>query len=161
LLGAFLATACTSAEESRTAAGGAGAASLGGAGGAAGAVGGAAGAPATGGTGGAGAAPPAENLAIIPDDWEPYDGETVSYGTGPQICFVDHEVARTAGQPSIRLEQHVDGVDMNAAREVDGRWYPVQAGDHIVAKGWMLTEHSALEEGNPNPYSGARLGIDF
>lgn len=91
------------------------------------------------------------NLAVIPDDWY------LAYGTGPQIIYLDYSVTRN-GRPSIRLEPHVDGVDVNYAREVNGRWYAVKPGDHIVAKCWMRID------ANPNetsPYDGARIGIDL
>lgn len=95
---------------------------------------------------------PNVNLAVIPDDWH------LTYGGGPQIIFLDYSVTRS-GSPSIRLERHVDGVDVNTGRECDGRWYNVNPGDHIVAKCWMKTEPSAL--GDTNPFSGARIGVDL
>jgi hypothetical protein len=93
------------------------------------------------------------NLAVIPDDW------WLTYGSGPQIIFLDYSVIRTVGQPSIRLEPHTAN-DVNIAREVDGTWYPVKPGDHIVAKCWIKTDNSTAAE-DANPYNGGRIGIDF
>jgi hypothetical protein len=93
------------------------------------------------------------NLADIPDDWQ------LTYGTGPQIIFLDSTVVRTAGKPSIRIERHVEGIDTNSAREANGIWYNIKPGDHIVAKCWMKTDPSGF--GDTNPYSGARIGLDF
>jgi hypothetical protein len=97
--------------------------------------------------------PPTGNLADIPDDWQ------LTYGTGPQIIFLDSTVVRTAGKPSMRIERHVEGVDTNSAREANGIWYNIKPGDHIVAKCWMKTDPSGF--GDTNPYSGARIGLDF
>lgn len=93
-----------------------------------------------------------ENLAVIPDDW------SLTYGTGPQIIVLDQNVVRTAGKSSIRLDPHTSA-DVNTRREVNGKWYNVKAGDHVVAKCWMKTTASGL--GDTNPYSGARIGVDF
>ena len=94
-----------------------------------------------------------ENLAVIPDDWLGWGG--VNYYSNVHL---DYDVVRTAEVPSIRIERHVEGDD-NTARECDGTWYPVQPGDHILARCWMKTEPSQL--GDTNPYSGARIGIDL
>jgi len=92
------------------------------------------------------------NLGDIPSDF------SLTYGNGPQIIFLDYNVIRTTGKPSIRLEPHTS-LDVNVAREVDGTWYTVNPGDHIVAKCWMrvLTDSSTLGY----PQCGARIGIDF
>lgn len=92
------------------------------------------------------------NLAVIPDHWE------LTYGGGPQIIYLDYSVTRSVS-PSIRLEPHVEGVDINTARECDGTWYNVVPGDHIVARCWMKTTESGF--GDTNPFSGARIGFDF
>jgi hypothetical protein len=97
-----------------------------------------------------------DNLAIIPDDWEPYDGVTISYGTGPQICFLDTAVTHN-GNPSIRLESHTSN-DINAARETNGRWYNIKPGDHIVFKCWILVEPGSTDI---QTQRGARIGMDF
>jgi len=93
------------------------------------------------------------NLAVIPDDWR------LTYKSGPQIIFLDYDVVRTAGKPSIRLEPHVDGVDVNIARECDSIEITVKPGDHIVAKCWMKTTASGF--GDTDPSSGARIGLDL
>jgi len=92
------------------------------------------------------------NLAAIPNDWY------LTYGNGKQIIFLDSTVVRTSGKPSIRLEPHTAN-DMNRAREVDGIWYPIKPGDHIVAKCWMRVLTGPSTYGYP--YCGARIGIDF
>jgi hypothetical protein len=99
------------------------------------------------------------NLAVIPDDWGDYihRGE-ITYGSDPQICFLDYDIVRTSGKPSIRLSPHVEGVDNNLACEVDGTWYRTKAGDHIVAKIWIRTNPSTPQE-NADPYHGGRLGM--
>jgi len=102
---------------------------------------------------------PSPNLASIPDDWENYKSQGyLAHGTGPQIVFVDSDVVRTTGKPSIRIEPHTTA-DLNTARECDGIWYPVKPGDHIIAESWMrvLTGPST----NGYPRCGARIGIDF
>lgn len=96
------------------------------------------------------------NLASIPLDFEPYDGVTVSYESGPQIVFVDYNVVRTQGKPSIRSEQHT-GNDGNVAREVNSRWYSCKSGDRIKASCFMMVEPSGLGDG----YGGARIGVDL
>ena len=101
---------------------------------------------------------PNVNLGVIPTDWGNYDG-TIGYGSGPQICFLDYNVVRTPGKPSIRLEPHTV-VDMNVAREVDGKWYACFPGDRVVFKCWMRTDASTPAE-NADPYHGARIGIDL
>ena len=95
------------------------------------------------------------NIAVIPDDWEPYDGVTISYGEGTQICFLDTDITHY-GYPSIRLEQHTEA-DNNTAREADGRWYSVESGDHVVFKCWILVEYGT----DFQTQRGARIGIDF
>lgn len=88
----------------------------------------------------------ATNLAVIPNDW--------GMNRFPNI-FLD----TINGEPAIRLERHIEGQDTNNAREVDGRWYKVKPGDHVVFKCLMKTEPSQL--GDIDPASGARIGIDL
>ena len=49
---------------------------------------------------------------------------------------------------------------MVGTREVDGTWYSVKPGDHIVLKVWVKTGTSGL---NPDPSStaGGRIGMDY
>lgn len=98
-----------------------------------------------------------ENLAIIPYDFSDYKGN-ITYNGGKQITFLDHNVVRTIGKPSIRIEPHTSA-DLNIAREVDGKWYPAKPGDRILAKCWMKTDKSTPEE-NADIWHGARIGID-
>lgn len=101
------------------------------------------------------------NLGRIPHDWGEYETYgKVRYDGDPQIFFVDNNVQRTAGNPSIRSEAHTN-VDPNRQRELDGRWIPCKPGDHVVVRVWIKTNPSG---GNvpPNPYSpGGRLGVDY
>lgn len=108
------------------------------------------------------------NLAVIPKDWDPYNGVTVSYDGGPQICFVDNVVIRTTGMPSIRLEPHKSVnkcadpslcLDRNHAREVDGRWLSCKPCDHIVTKIWIKTDGGTQAE-IANDWLGGRIGVD-
>jgi len=92
------------------------------------------------------------NLADIPDDW------SLTYGSGPQIIFLDESVYRN-GPCSIRLEPHTEA-DVNTARECDGTWYPVNVGDHVTASCWMKTGSATYNGANPE-YYGARIGIDL
>jgi len=95
------------------------------------------------------------NLAVIPDDWG------LTYGSGPQIIFVDYSVIRTVGKSSIRLEPHTSA-DVNQWRECDGTWYPVKPGDHIVAKCWIKVDDTYVYTGtDPPEYNGGRLGMDL
>jgi len=98
------------------------------------------------------------NLAVIPDDWGDYAGNIVWASGTPQLCFLDTTVERTVGNPSIRLEPNFNGCP-NSAREVDGKWYTIKPGDHIVAKCWMRVLTGPLTYGYP--YCGGRIGIDF
>ena len=100
------------------------------------------------------------NLALIPDDWGDYHifGK-ITYASDPQICFLDYNVERSAGRPSIRLERHTSA-DANDAREVNGRWLPIGPGDHIVAKCWIKTD-GTLYTGQYPDYSGGRIGLDI
>ena len=93
------------------------------------------------------------NLAVIPEDW------FLTFGPDPQIIYLDYNVVRTPGKPSIRLEPHTSN-DSNTAREVNSIWYPTKPGDHIVAKCWIKTDSSTAVE-NADPYHGGRIGIDF
>jgi hypothetical protein len=58
------------------------------------------------------------------------------------------------------LDQHTAS-DVNTARECDGTWYSVKPGDHIVAKCWILVDHTYVYTGTAPAYSGGRLGMDF
>lgn len=98
------------------------------------------------------------NLAVIPYDWGDYAGNII-YNGGPQICFLDPNVVRTLGKPSVRLEPHTVN-DLNFAGEVNGKWYPTKPGDRWFAKCWMKTDNSTPAE-NADVYHGARIGIDF
>ena len=91
------------------------------------------------------------NLAPIPSAWY------LTYGSGPQIIHLDNTVVHN-GKPSIRLDQHTSA-DVNVDRECDSIWLAVKPGDHIVFSCWMKTTSSGL--GDTNPFSGARIGIDF
>jgi len=91
------------------------------------------------------------NLAAIPNNW------CMTYGSGKQIIFLDNNVVRTPGKPSIRLEQHTTA-DVNTNRECNGKWYPVKPGDHIVAKCWIKVDATYI---NTDPYCGGRLGMDL
>jgi archaellum component FlaG (FlaF/FlaG flagellin family) len=95
---------------------------------------------------------PGPNLGVIPDNYQ------LTYGPGPQIIFLDYNVVRTVGKPSIRLERHT-AADVNTMREVDGTWYSIKPGDHIVAKVWIKTTVSNL--GDTDYRDGGRIGIDF
>jgi len=92
------------------------------------------------------------NLAVIPDDWG------LTHGSGPTIIFVDTGIEHTAGNPSLRLEAHTNS-DANTCREIDGSWYSVKPGDHIVCTVWVKT--SASETGDTNTKDGGRIGIDL
>jgi len=97
------------------------------------------------------------NLASIPHNWENYQSQGyLAHGNGPQIIFVDSNVVRTTGKPSIRIEPHT-AADLNTARECNGIWYPVKPGDHIVAKCWVKID----DNGDRYAFSGARIGIDL
>ena len=62
------------------------------------------------------------------------------------------------GQATIRIDRHTSG-DSNIARENDGPWIAIKPGDHIVFS--CLVKTSASSFGDTNPYSGARIGIDY
>jgi len=106
------------------------------------------------------------NLAVIPYDpslpydngWGDYKGNIVWMSGKPQLCFLDNNIVRTAGKPSIRLEPNFNGCP-NSARECDGAWFSIKPGDHIVAKCWMRVLTGPSTYGYP--YCGARIGIDF
>jgi len=96
-----------------------------------------------------------ENLARMPQDWH------LTYGEGKQIIALDSEVLYD-GKPTIRLDPHVDGEDVNIYRECDGTWLSVKAGDHIIAKAKILVQQDYVYTGSDPPqYNGGRLGIDF
>ncbi|HTY74078.1 MAG TPA: hypothetical protein VMD05_00755 [Candidatus Nanoarchaeia archaeon] len=96
--------------------------------------------------------PSSTNLALVPSDWY------MTYSSGPQIISLDSSVERTSGKPSIRLDPHTSS-DVNVAREVDGMWYNVHPGDHIVATVWMKVQTGSSTANYPS--CGARMGIDF
>lgn len=102
---------------------------------------------------------PNVNLAHIPDAWGHYDGTTVYYSDGPQIVFVDNSVTHN-GNPSIRIDPHVEGVDKNKYREVNLGYIPVQPGDHIVFKVWIKTGHSTLDD-DANYGNGGIMLFDY
>jgi len=93
-----------------------------------------------------------ENLGDIPDDWG------LSYGSGPQIIGVDYSFGHD-GKPSLTLAPHVEGVDVNRDREIDGTWYPVTPGDRVVASVWIWVGDSA--DGSTSIYDGGRFGTDW
>lgn len=98
---------------------------------------------------------PQTNLAVIPDHWH------LTFGRLPTIIFLDHNIIRTLGKPSIRIEPHT-AADVNTYRECDGTWYPVKAGDHIIAKCWILVDPTYVYTGSdPAMYNGGRLGMDL
>ncbi len=88
-----------------------------------------------------------ENLAVLPDDWD------LTFGSLPQFSFLDTSVTYY-GMPSIRLES-----DSYNYREVDGNWYSVKPGDHIVVSCWIKTDNDPAE--NDNILHGARIGFDL
>jgi hypothetical protein len=71
----------------------------------------------------------------------------------------DTSVEHTAGKPSIKLGWHVNGVDNNIYREIDGWWIPVNAGDHIVFSVWIKTQSGGTNAGDNG--NGGRIGIDL
>ena len=91
------------------------------------------------------------NYAVLPDDWD------LTYGEGAQIIYLDTSVYRSSPS-SIRLERHVEGVDINAAREVDTEGINISPSDHLVFSGWMKTTASGWGDSG---FCGARIGIDF
>ena len=101
------------------------------------------------------------NIGRIPEDYGDYGlNQTVTYNGGAQICSVDLTVYRTIGRPSIKLDPHVDGVDLNASREVDlSSLLEVTGGDHVIFKVWMKVLTN--EETEYYPFCGARSGVDF
>lgn len=109
-----------------------------------------------------------ENLAVIPNDWGNYNpnfSKWSGYGSDPQIVFLNTNVERTVGHPSIWMALPHTSADMNYARECDGIWYNVNVGDHIVFKCWMKTGLAQRSELNNDPTDsigcGARIGMDF
>jgi len=96
---------------------------------------------------------PSKNLRRIPEDYH------LTYGTGPQIIETSDIFVRTPGTLSITIKPHVEGVDMNADREIDGTWLPVTPGDHVIANCWILVGDSG--EPDPTAWEGGRLGMDF
>jgi hypothetical protein len=99
------------------------------------------------------------NIAVIPDDWENYAGTgELKHGVDPQIIFLDSDVYRTGGHPSIRVEPHTSA-DQNTAREVNCQWYDVEAGDTVQVSVWVKTTTGVSTFGYPQ--CGGRLGLDF
>lgn len=95
------------------------------------------------------------NLAVFPDDWGDYKVTgVVRYGDDPQIVFLD-TVETHFGHSTIRIERHVDGVDMNNAREVDGPFINVEAGDTIELSGWIKASAGTPVGG------GGRISFDY
>jgi hypothetical protein len=132
------------------------------------------------------------NLGVIPNDWgngNPNPSSWIGYGSGNQIVFLDTTVERTPGNPSIwHRYTHIPACsneaydssqsaclsnggtwnpagDMNGAREVDGIWYNVSVGDHVVFKCWEKTGLSQNPAYNNDPTDsygvGARIGMDL
>jgi hypothetical protein len=108
------------------------------------------------------------NLARIPEDWGNYASDPTkweAYGSGKQIVFLDFNVVRTLGKPSIHFALPHTSEDMNQGRECNGRWLPVREGDHVVLTAWMKTTPSDNPAYNNDPADtygkGARIGIDF
>ena len=95
--------------------------------------------------------PVLHNLASIPSHWY------LTYSTGPQIIHLDSSVTYN-GEASVRLDKHTSA-DVNTARECNTGAYSIKPGDHIVFSCWMKTTESGY--GDTNPFSGARIGIDF
>jgi hypothetical protein len=87
----------------------------------------------------------------------PLSAWSLTYGTGPQIIKLDTYVTYN-GESSIRLDRHTSA-DVNTARECNSKGFSVKPGDHVVFSCWMKT--SASGYGDTNPYSGARIGLDF
>jgi hypothetical protein len=104
--------------------------------------------------------PSANNLVSIPRAWSsPTIGGTASTSNsigGVANVILDNNVLHN-GNPSIRLDPV--GSTPNYAREVDAPWLNIKPGDHIVFSCWIKT--SASSYGDTNPYSGARIAIDF
>jgi hypothetical protein len=94
------------------------------------------------------ATPSPNNLAVIPNDW------SLSFGSNPQYAFLDYDVTYN-GHVSIRIGPDYVG----ATREIDGKWYTVRPGDHIVAKVWILVGDSST--GDTISWHGGRLGFDL
>jgi hypothetical protein len=61
------------------------------------------------------------------------------------------------GNPTIRIGPA--GSTANPAREIDGPWFGVKPGDHIVFTAWIKITASSI--GDTTPCSGIRIGIDF
>ena len=103
--------------------------------------------------------PTSNNLAVIPKDWEDYSGNII-YDGDPQICFLDYAITHS-GSPSIRLEPHTIA-DRNVAREVDGRWLPIKAGDVIQYGCWIKTDPLPPGYTVTPPYGGGgRICFDY
>jgi hypothetical protein len=108
------------------------------------------------------------NLARIPEDWGNYASDPTTweaYGSGKQIIFLDFNVVRTLGKPTIHFSLPHTSEDMNEARECDGRWIPVNEGDHVTLTTWIKTTLSDNATYNSDPADtygkGARIGFDF
>jgi len=98
--------------------------------------------------------PTANNLAPIPGGWG------MLYGSGPQITSYDYSVTHN-GHVSIRVDAHVQGVDINYWREVNTKQIiPVSPGDHIVFKVWVKTGPSTIGKDCIYP-SSVVVGFDY
>jgi hypothetical protein len=109
-----------------------------------------------------------DNSAAIPTDWGNYASDPAkweAYGSGNQIIFLDFNVVRTPDKPSIHFALPHTSEDMNEGRECNGRWLPVNPGDHVVFTCWMkttLSQYSTYNNDLTDSYGkGARIGIDF
>ena len=101
-------------------------------------------------------APATTNVVPINNLQQPIKWE-LTYGTGPQIIHLDSTVTYN-NQASIRIDRHTI-TDINSAREINSDGISAKPGQHIVFTCWMKTTESGY--GDTNPYSGARIGIDF
>jgi hypothetical protein len=97
----------------------------------------------------------APNLAVIPDAWK-----WGYYGNVPLYVFTDYTVVRN-GHPSLRIQKG-GGVDPFGlvdrsiwTNEPFG--FNVNVGDHVVARCWMRTDPSSMN----NTVQGVRIGVDF
>lgn len=101
------------------------------------------------------------NLGVIPTHWGDYatEGKFV-YLTDPQIIFYDTDVTHNS-DPSIRIEAHQDGVDVNSFRECDlSSGISIVEGDHIYMEVYVKTGESTLGQ-NGVVGNGAIFGVDL
>lgn len=90
------------------------------------------------------------NLAPMPNGWD------LTYGEGAQIISWNTSVTRL-GAGSIVLDRHVEGVDVNSARECDSDFLAVNPGDNVTFRVWIKADPSQYN----NDSTGARIGIDL